>query len=392
MTTEQILAKCKRYAKELSTMTAEEQKQWYTNNQIELAATLAAAEARANILRDHGGTAGREIQEFLKRLSVFSRIQNLQIPDNYTWEYWTWINDITQYWVGRYSDFETEEHDNDAILRCIWFAVLYGLAGYDTKEKRAYIVTSIQDGKYFCYPVDSIVSDPKDGYYITQKNDTTGAYEITLNDKYAKSTPVVKTPDTFKVLSWRFNNIGNFVWYMQGGLKYLVNCLNIAVNGATPRNFFIAQINNKETAKEEELEMWTDPTYFIKPIMGNGIKDATKATNYYKPFRDGTSSTDTGTADLIESAKFQLETCFNRWGIPITSAKQQSLSADANLSVTYSRNICKVHDWRVKAFMKELGIEIQLEDLEMTVDNQNADKEGQGTANTIGDQVSKESE
>lgn len=94
-------------------------------------------------------------------------------------------------------------------------------------------------------------------------------------------------------------------------------------------------------------------------------------------------------ADLILTTKFIQEQFYTLFGIPITNSKNQSLSSDSSLSASQGDCIAREHDRRIEQFHKALGIEFNVEEIDLTPQNENADKEGMGFANTNGDEVQK---
>ena len=106
---------------------------------------------------------------------------------------------------------------------------------------------------------------------------------------------------------------------------------------------------------------------------------ATMENEIFKVSKDMVPHIDT----LINAIRFWKENIFNKYGIKITSAKQQSLSSDANLSVSFSSTIAKEYDMRAEEFLKELGITIEVDEEEQIIPlNENADKKGEGETNT----------
>lgn len=329
-------------------------------------------------------------------LSDYNLIVNNKIPTKLSWLYWIWINEHLNYWVGRYNDFDApEDVDKEQLMLAIAVAILYGRAVYSKSQKKAYWVNYRTDkGEYVLTPCSEFMGD-KDAYDVN----TSGRYDI--KDSY-KNNKITLPQDDCCDLSFQRGYIGIYVWYLIYGCLYLLTSLYICCNASMLVNKIFYEVNDLEKFKNE-IKYITDPFRNVVPIHATnllsasnipskkGINELAGTENKVLPFK--LASTDTNQmSQLIEANKYINETLHYLYGIPITSAKNQSLSADANLSASTSKLKMYEHDRRIiEPIKKVLGITIvPREDEVVQPMNENADKDAMGQAKTDGEKVKEE--
>ena len=133
--------------------------------------------------------------------TTYNDIQNMKLPSYMSWDYWVMINQWADYWVNRYSDFKHEYKEQ--ILTAIRIACLFGLGAIDKETYQAYYVANIDEGKYVLVSsqdaLNSTVWSMKDK-------------KLHLSEKVVTKTLSI---DKLYLFTWRFNNIGDYVWCMK---------------------------------------------------------------------------------------------------------------------------------------------------------------------------------
>lgn len=364
--------------------------QFKTSQILAMEQMVAMKKAQQNIL------SGDNALDDITKLSDYNLIVKNQIPTKLTWLYWIWINEHLNYWVGRYNDFDAPESvDKEQLIIAITIAILYGRAVYSKSKKLAYWVNYRTDnGDYVLTPCSEFIG-VKDAYDVN----TTGKYDI--KSEY-KNNKITLPADDCCDLSFQRGYIGIYVWYLIYGCLYLLTSLYISCNASMLVNKIFYEVNDLDKFKDE-IKYITDPFSNVVPIHATNLLSATNipskrginelagTENKVLPFK--LSSTDTNQmSQLIEANKYINETLHYLYGIPITSAKNQSLSADANLSASTSKLKMYEHDRRIiEPIKKVLGITITpREDEVIQPMNENADKDGLGIVKTDGEKVKEE--
>ena len=355
----------------------EDKREWKTSEIIAQESKIQAAEIQQTALSDNADVDG-SIDNLLKNSSEYCQILNNQIPQQLKWYYWIWSIQKTAYWLGRY-DFELPEgsdKDIEHIKTALFIAIMYGMSGYHLKENRAYYVSQYDEEYVWAYPA----------YLFTTNSVDVGIEDGKIKFTYPKGVEIKKfTREEFALCTWRWTNVGNYVWYMQDALLFILINRTVSSNATNLTQPYFCEINDIKKFKAGEYKYLFSPLSNIKFLLGDGkLTPDSMKTGMNNIFKKEVV-TNSNAADLLEVCKYLDEYFCNTYGIPITSAKNQSLSADANLSVSTGENIAKDHDWRIKKFLKQLGIEIEIESMVKEPQNENADKEGLGIANTEGD-------
>lgn len=212
-------------------------------------------------------------------------------------------------------------------------------------------------------------------------------YTVNSNIKLIKELK----PEEIIIYTRRSSRIGDFTWYLKDLLTHIFNmyaienamiavCPKMICNTDDPDNN--AAIHNCKTLVNVRKP--------IKVLVTNSAFSSGSTTNNLTgkfQIAEASGYDVKGTQDMILIAKTHYEEFCNNNGIPITSSKQQSLSSDANLSTFTGQCRTKALDNHVEAFFEELGIDIQIDEPEITPQNDNADKNGGGVSNTDGDKI-----
>lgn len=299
--------------------------------------------------------------------SNYTKVQLNGIPFGYEWIYWRNIMDLAMIWLNRYSKFELPKDSNldyDEIINAIFISILYGSAAYSKTENKAYFVSYTDEGLIGYRANDTFQYD----FYTKEPND-----DWKINKKY-KSEKLLKKDDIV-LFQWQMGKIGIFVWYLQELMNYLlmkdVLLLNTNALGAA----LVMEVHDIENFKQE-YKYFTNNRKLIKPLQFNDDGQVNKLINLSPEIAPHIES-------VLSVLRFQKEEMYNSWGISITSAKQQSLSSDANLSASISETRAWEHDRRMIKSLKELGITLKLNKPNVIeAQNENADKEGEGETNT----------
>lgn len=337
---------------------------------IELLAKLKASDISMKV-----GAGDDSVLEDAK--SDFEQIQDMQIPDKFTYDFWRYMNLIGDYWAYRY-DFEgTKLYKRANIRLAIATARLYGLAGVDKKTGIPYSI-SVSGGKYIGVPISAMLDDTN--YMIPTSDNKTFKPNL---DKYKKEIKEFRR-DEIALLRCRRTGIGDFVWFMVPLLEWIQADKIGKVNLSMLKNMLFYEIYDKENANNEIKTMLDTYKPIIRVVGSNKFKGDQLGS--FNNVRQESFTKETHLEKIISMCKYEFETMLYWMGIPQTSAKNQSLSSDLNLSVSTASIFAKTFDEPVEEFLEELGItNVQIPDIEVQVDNQNADKGGLGKENTEGE-------
>lgn len=315
--------------------------------------------------------------------SEYEEVLQNRIPPSLQWLYWVFINQITYYWLGRYNDYELSPNSRlnvDQIELAKYTAIMYGRAAYHKKLNVALYVDKVEDDLYYCYPCGNF-----DWTNWNTGNLEQGQTRLIKNNF---AYQMIKCHhDEIVLCSWRMNNIGNYFWYLQNALFFLILHQLVIANATNLKiiNYWLANYD-PQTRIEMIKKLTSIKTTNV--IIRHQIKDQISQDDLLgKVPMEKINEWNSFTNDLLMSAKYAQEQFFNLFGIPISSAKQQSLSADASLTVTLSNNIATEHDRRIKQFHQALGLPFQVRESEMITQNQNADQGGQAVSHTDGQKV-----
>lgn len=337
-----------------------------TTDVIALKSQIDASTAKMQIGSDDNKFA--TVYDIIDKVdSNYTKVQLNGIPSGYEWVYWRNIMDLAMIWLNRYSKFELPKDSNldyDEIITAMFISILYGSAAYSKKENKAYFVSYTDEGLIGYRANDTFQYD----FYTKEPND-----DWKINKKY-KSEKLLKKDDIV-LFQWQMGKIGIFVWYLQELMNYLlmkdVLLLNTNALGAA----LVMEVHDIENFKQE-YKYFTNNRKLIKPLQINDDGQVNKLINLVPEISPHIES-------VLSALRFQKEEMYNSWGISITSAKQQSLSSDANLSASISETRAWEHDRRMIKSLKELGITLELNKPNVIeAQNENADKEGEGETNT----------
>ena len=345
-----------------------ESNEWVTEKMIKFKSSLDAAKTQQNLLTGEDVNEDKTMQEEI--------LQN-RIPAKIQWLYWIHINEYCHYWMGRWSNFEHPA--KPLIMDCLRTCVMFGQSGINKECTKSYYVGNYdaKKGAYACVPLVDLTNLGKDAFLVDSNNN------YVLN-------PVLKTEwvsaEELVVFRFQANGLGIFMWYLIPVCLQILTHIMIPMNASLLINKIFVRVADTKTYKTMYKDI-LDPTKLTVKIMDNDVAGELNKTN--ELLKTQPSST-ANTEQLILANKYIIEYLCNLYGIPVTSSKQQSLSSDANLSVSTGEMKAKVHDDRIKVAMEKLGIKLEIEEIDMTPENQNADKEGEGQANTDGDTLEKE--
>lgn len=338
-----------------------------TTDVIALKSQIDASTAKMKIGSDNDDGKFSKVYDIIDNIdSNYTKVQLNAIPSGYEWVYWRNIMDLAMIWLNRYSKFELPKEsklDYDEIINAIFISILYGSAAYYKKDNKAYFVSYTDKDLVGYRANDTFQYD----FYTKKPND-----DWKVNKKF-KSQKLLKQDVVF--FHWQMGKIGIFVWYLQELMNYLlmkdVLLLNTNALGAA----LIMEVYDIENFKQE-YKYFTNNRKLIKPLQVNDDGHANKLINLTPEIAPHIES-------VLSALRFQKEEMYNNWGISITSAKQQSLSSDANLSASISETRAWEHDRRMIKSLKELGITLELNKPNVIeAQNENADKEGEGETNT----------
>lgn len=336
-----------------------------TTDVIALKSQIDASTAKMQIGSDDNKFAS--VYDIIDKVdSNYTKVQLNAIPSGYEWVYWRNIMDLGMIWLNRYSKFDLPKNSNldyDEIITAMFISILYGSAAYSKTENKAYFVSYTDEGLVGYRANDTFQYD----FYTKEPND-----DWKVNKKY-KSKKLLK--QDVVLFQWQMGKIGIFVWYLQELMNYLlmkdVLLLNTNALGAA----LVMEVHDIENFKQE-YKYFTNNRKLIKPLQVNDDGQVNKLINLSPEIAPHIES-------VLSALRFQKEEMYNSWGISITSAKQQSLSSDANLSASISETRAWEHDRRMIKSLKELGIILELNKPNVIeAQNENADKEGEGETNT----------
>ena len=338
-----------------------------TTDVIALKSQIDASTAKMQIGSDDNKFA--TVYDIIDKVdSNYTKVQLNGIPSGYEWVYWRNIMDLAMIWLNRYSKFELPKNSNldyDEIITAMFISILYGSAAYSKTENKAYFVSYTKEGLVVGYRAnDTFQYD----FYTKEPNE-----DWKINKKY-KSEKLLEQKDIV-LFQWQMGKIGIFVWYLQELMNYLlmkdVLLLNTNALGAA----LVMEVHDIENFKQE-YKYFTNNRKLIKPLQINDDGQVNKLINLVPEIAPHIES-------VLSALRFQKEEMYNSWGISITSAKQQSLSSDANLSASISETRAWEHDRRMIKSLKKLGITLELNKPNVIeAQNENADKEGEGETNT----------
>lgn len=356
-----------------------------TAEMIQRIANFNANVARTRLLSDYGTKSLEKI------LTDLDEIRNWRIPSNdssWGWDYWVLLDQTTDFWIGRYSNFKgTKLYTKNAILTCLRVGIKFGVSGIEKATGIPYFVNITKEGNYLCYSATEMLDYNNEPFKKIVKEGGKHQYTVNSNIKLIKELK----PKDIIIYTRRSSRIGDFTWYLKDLLTHIFNmyaienamiavCPKMICNTDDPDNN--AAIHNCKTLVNVRKP--------IKVLVTNSAFSSGSTTNNLTgkfQIAEASGYDVKGTEDMILIAKTHYEEFCNNNGIPITSSKQQSLSSDANLSTFTGQCRTKALDNHVEAFFEELGIEIQIDEPEITSQNDNADKSGGGVANTDGDKI-----
>ncbi|MCF0124952.1 MAG: hypothetical protein HUJ68_04230 [Clostridia bacterium] len=134
------------------------------------------------------------------------------------------------------------------------------------------------------------------------------------------------------------------MWYLQDALIFILTNRIVSSNLQNLTSPYFVEINNLNNFKAGEYKYLFSPLSNVKFLMSEGKLTADSLRTGMNNIFKKDVVTNSNAADLLAGCKYLDEYFCNTYGIPITSAKNQSLSADANLSVSTGENIAKEHD------------------------------------------------
>lgn len=350
-------------------------KEWETMNTIDRKAQILASDMAMNIF---GANDPTSLQEDTLQL-IFKN----QLPPAIGWDYWILINQRSDYWINRY-DIKCEDPNILYLIKtCLRQAVIFG-TGCILKEKENYLVgclTGIKTDFNGVITNGDLLPSALINHYTGISNNG----EVTKKEIIEKKTTI--KDKKFAALQWRYNGIGDYVWTMKDLLIEIYMKRVIEVNSSNLLNKPLLEVKNIANLKTE-IAIARNPFVPVNVI----IKDpqSEESSNKYSVM-DLAQDKSSHVNSLIEALKHHQEYYYAKYGIPISSNKQQSLSADASLSIQNSRCIAEEHDWRVKKWIEEINKEFSLKitceifEEEIQPENENADKEGKGISKTEGD-------
>lgn len=340
---------------------------WETIETMNRKATILASDVAMKI-----GDISEHVDGTTYNATTYDLIQQMILPSYMSWDYWVMINQWVDYWQNRYSNFK-HEHKRE-ILTAIRIAIMYGLCGIDKNT-------------YECY---YIIEELKNSYKVIKSDYMFNKTAISVSNGNLYISNNVKhmeiPKDDIVIFTWRFNNIGDFVWCMKQLLTdiYLKKIIECNTSHLTNKIFYkIKNIKNLPF----EIAQNSNPFKNTGAILSDEGSDINSEANQI--LERNKNIGEAHIVDLITSYKHHQEYYYNLFGRPITSSKNQTLSSDANLNVSSAELVAEEHDWRILEAMEKLGIHIEVEepDSEAKPQNENADKEGQGIANTDMDNV-----
>lgn len=347
--------------------------QWESINETNRKTTILASNVAMSISGNKSGVNPDEYNS-----TTYNQIQKMKLPDYMTWDYWVMINQWVDYWVNKYSDFKHKYKEE--VLTAIRLAIMYGLSCIDKETFTPYFIVDNKENKE---------------YTVINANYMFNSTAIGIRNQNLYISDDVPTTtiskDKVVVFTWRFNNIGDFVWCMKQLLTDIYLKKIIECNSSHLTNKIFMKVKNIENLPFE-LATNTNPFSNVGVIISDEGSDINSEAN---SIMDRNKSIgESHIVDLITAYKHHQEYYYNLFGRVITSSKNQTLSSDANLNVSSAENVAQEHNRRIVDSLEKLGIYIEVEDLSQNNEpmNQNADKQGEGQANTNMDNVEKKAE
>lgn len=338
-----------------------------TADVISLKSQIDAATAKMKIGSNDDDGKFVSVYDIIDKIdSNYTRVQLNSIPEGYEWIYWRNVMDLAMIWLNRYSKFKLPENsklDYDEIINAIFISILYGSAAYSKTENKAYFISYTDKGVVGYRANDTFQYD----FFSKEKND-----DWKVNKKFNNKT---LSKQDIVIFQWQMGKIGIFVWYLQELMNYLLMKDVLLLNTNALAAALIMEVHDIENFKQE-YRYFTNARKMIKPLQVNDDGQVNKLINLTPEIAPHIES-------VLSALRFQKEEMYNNWGISITSAKQQSLSSDANLSASISETRAWEHDRRMIKSLKELGITLKLNKPNVIeAQNENADKNGEGETNT----------
>lgn len=369
---------------------------WQTTSDIIRNQDIKIAQLRAQVL-DDSETSSDDLP--------IEQISKNQIPAEYMWRYWKDINDLDDYWVGRYMKIIPMESKINrlAIILCLKMGIMYGNTGYDAKNDKAYYL--FRDGNELkgYEIVDLLKYENRPSTYTDKDN----KIKWNLQPSFKSEQPVTLDKSNIVPFNWRIGGIGDYIWYLQDLMEYLYIKQILVSNTIGLITPYFLHGNNVVAMKKLAKELMNP----LKPVKAK-IRDTGNieqtSSNLLGEDVDWASIQlgKSNQQDILLTLKYIQEQAYNKWGIPITSSKNQTLSADANLSISTAETARHVHDELVLYFLNQIfrkkGEETLTFDIFTDVENMipqgkrdvsftggqlgndNADKKGDGLANTTG--------
>lgn len=359
-----------------------EQQDFQTAQVMSQIAQFKADQARTNVLSQFN-------KENMGISTDLDEIRHLQIPDGYEWDYYQLLDQITDYWIGRYSNFEVPEgskYSKQSIQACLRIGIKYGWSGLGKQDGLPYYVSPNHDGTYNCYSANYMLDFGSEPYRRITTKEGKHKWGVPTDQEVHK---VIKENELV-MYTRRDTHVGDFLWYMKDLLTHIYNMY--AISNAVPAiapNIICSTDGTDNNAVLENVKTMTNVRKPVKVIIKKTPFSTGKDDKYGLggEFKIAEPMEVKGTENLILIMKTHYEEFCNKNGIPITSSKDQTLSSDANLGTYTTQCRTKALDQHVIDFFKQLNIDLQIDDPQINPQNDNADKHGGGTANTDGDKI-----
>ena len=213
------------------------------------------------------------------------------------WYYWIWSNQKTCFWLGRY-DFklpEGSDKDIEHIKTALYIAIMYGLSGYNLKEHKAYYVSKYDEEHVWAYP-DYWFTTNRAEYKPNDKGD----YELNLDPSELKEF----TREEFALCTWRFGNVGNYMWYLQDALIFILTNRIVSSNLQNLTSPYFVEINNLNNFKAGEYKYLFSPLSNVKFLMSEGKLTADSLRTGMNNIFKKDVVTNSNAADLLAGCKY----------------------------------------------------------------------------------------
>ena len=368
--------------------------QWQTNQDIVRNLNTQLAQIRSQVLADANNGDGDPL--------IIEQINKNIIPSEYAWTYWKDINDLDDYWVGRYMKIipMTSKLNRIGLMLCMKMGIMYGGTGYDTSTDKPYYLYR-KDNKLYGYEiVDLLKYDNRPQTVGDNQDKIKWNTQPNFNKLLAKEL----NPLTVVEFNWRIGGVGDYIWCLKEMMEFIYLKQVLVSNTTGLITPYFLNGNSISAMKKLAKELMNP----LQPVKAK-IRDTGSIENSnllgsdveWTNLQLGKSNQQ----DIILTLKYIQEQSNNKWGIPITSSKNQTLSADANLSISTAETTRHVHDELVLNFLNQIfklkGLETldfevfyDIENMvpqgkrsysyEGKIGNENADKDGEGIANTNG--------